>query len=312
VNRSLTHRTAIIALAAGLLGACTGSKGQVNPNKAAFESAIEATKDSIGLIAAYAPHLRNPAKETPGPYAPKRTTDIEQASYYAANEIRHAANRARQQVESSSADGVKALGAPLLKVAQVCADLKEPEQIDACVAAVQALDGALDQASKQAASAGVTAPFPRVAPASITDKAKASIAPFLKGIGPSDAEKDYLAKVPNAGASADDLLTACSAAAGEGKAIADEVQKVSEEMRKVAVHHYLAIESQCNRHGLANSAALGLEICLKEKEKKLPKPSTDCLSACGKVKKVVDDGVPAATFANLGAQYQELCEEKKK
>jgi hypothetical protein len=312
VKPMVTERISIAALVlgAGLVLACgSGKNANTGPDKTAYETAISELKEPVGLIAAYVPHLRNPDNEQPPRFFPKRRPDVLNAGLYAANEIRHAANIARQQGERSPSVVSKELAVPMLEVAKGCADPKEPEQIDKCMAVVKTLDQALEQAAGKAKAAGAGAPFPRVKPESVTDKAKATIVSFLKAIGPGPAEKEYLAKLSNDATTADDIIAACEAASAEAKATEDEVTKVGEEIRKVAVHHRLAMESLCNHLGAAAFAQAGLEACRKDKEKHAIKKSSECLSACGRVRKTVDDGVPAAAFSKLGADWDELCKE---
>jgi hypothetical protein len=312
VKRMVTEGMAKAGLGLGalLLVACSGGKNaNTGPDKAAYETAMSELKEPIGLIAGYLPQLRNPDKEKPPRFLPERRPDILNTGFYAANEIRHAANTGRQQAERSASVVSKELAAPLLEVAKGCADPKEPEQIDKCAATVKALDQALEQTAGKAKAAGVSAPFPRINPESVTDKAKASMASFLKAIGPGAAEKDFLAKLSNDATTAEEIFAACEGASAEAKATEDEVTKVGEEIRKVAVHHRLFQESLCNHLGAAAFAQAGLDACRKDKEKRAPKKSSECLSACGRVRKTVDDGVPAAAFSKLGADWDELCKE---
>jgi hypothetical protein len=312
VKRMWTERMAkaTLVLGAGLVVACSGGKNATTgPDKAAYDTAINELKEPVGLIAGYVPHLRNPDKEEPPRFLPKRRPDVLNSAFYAANEIRHAANTGRQQAERSASVISKELAGPLLEVAKGCADPKEPEQIDKCAATIKALDQALEQTAGKAKAAGASAPFPRINPESVTDKAKTRMASFLKAIGPGPGEKDFLAKLSNDATTAEDIFAACEGASAEAKATEDEVTKVGEEIRKVAVHHRLAQESLCNHLGAAAFAQAGLEACRKDKEKRAIKKSGECLSACGRVRKTVDDGVPAAAFSKLGADWDELCKE---
>jgi hypothetical protein len=312
VKRMMTQRIPRAAFVLGVvvLVGCSGGKNtNQGPDKAAYETAIGELKEPVGLIAAYVPYLRNPDNEEPPRFFPKRRPDVQNAAFYACNEIRHAANTGRQQAERSASVVSKELAAPMLEVAKGCADPKEPEQIDQCAKAVKALDQALEQTAGKSTAAGVSTPFPRVGPGSVTDKAKAAIVSFLKAIGPGPAEKDYLSKLANDATSSDDIIAACEGASAEAKATEDEVTKVSEDIRKVAVHHRLALESLCNHLGAANFAMNALDACRKDKEKHAIKKSSECLSACGRVRKTVDDGVPAAAFSRLAADWDELCKE---
>lgn len=298
------HQGVLLGLGIALLGGCGGEKDK-GPviDKAAAEKTIADLHDHVALISAYVPYLRNPEKEKREAYSPPRRPDVLQTAFYACNEIRHSANVARQAAAASSSQLSKDLVNPIIEVTKICADPRDPEVIEKCAASVKALDAELEKAAGKASSVGAAGKFPRIAADYVDDKARAAIANFLKAIGPNEPEKAYLAKIGDAAASAEDVQNACAAASGEHQSIETGMAAVGEELRKLAVHHRLALESQCNRLGYADGAQKGILLCEKDKK------GSECTSGCGRGKKVLEDGIPAAAFAKLPEQFQEYCVE---
>jgi hypothetical protein len=297
-------QVAVAGVGLALLGGCGGKKTE-GPvvDKAAAETAVTEMRDHVALIAVYLPYLRDPEKEKREAYSPPRRPDVLQAAFYACNEIRHTANIARQVAARSSSPIAKELADPMTEVAKICADPRDPEVIARCAASIKSLDAALEKAAGKASATGSTTKFPRVAPDFVDDKARAAIANFLKAIGPNEPEKKYLAMIGDGSATPEAVRSACDAASAEHQGIETAMAPIGEELRKLAVHHRLALESQCNRLGYADGATLGVETCKKDKK------GTECTSGCGRSKKVLDDGIPAAAFAKLAELYQEFCVE---
>jgi hypothetical protein len=116
-------RTLLGALAVLTLPACQGQDPAAQPEgadaKKVHETAIADLKQPIALVSIYLEHVKVP--ETPEPYMPKRRPDLEKASLAAANEIRHAANGAKQKLERGGNEATKELVTALGAVATSCA-----------------------------------------------------------------------------------------------------------------------------------------------------------------------------------------------
>jgi len=248
----------------------------------------------VAIIAAYLPHLAAP--DGKDRFASKRRADLEKAAQAAANEIRFAANGARQRIDGSAAttkDLVAALGA----VSAACTDAADPAAVEKCTASVKALDGVLQKTE----AAGGTAKLPRVAPEAVTDEARAATAPLLRARGPGAAEKAYVEKRADEKVAVSDLVTACQAAAEEAGGTAKAFEKAEEPLRLVAVTHKMALDSQCNGLNTAETVRKELQDCRKKAK------SSECAIVCGKTKTIVDDGVPAAAFSVLEKDYADIC-----
>jgi hypothetical protein len=293
---------AAIALALAQSVGCK-SEPEVDPaveaNKKAYEAASAELQKPVALIAAYLPYLAPP--DTKDKYAAKRRPDLERAAAAAADEIRHAANGARQNIDRSGAAATKDLVAALAAVSAACTEAGDPAAVEKCSASVKALDGALQKTGAAAAAAGVTAKYPRVAPESITDDAKKAIAPFLKAKGPGPAETAYWGKRADEKIAVADLVSACQAAADEIGATSQAFEKAAEPLRLIAVTHKMSIESQCNGLNATEAVRKDLQDCRKKAK------SSECAIVCGKAKTIVDDGVPAAVFASLEKDYADIC-----
>lgn len=297
--------TFAVAGALLLLGAGCGSKGsgdeKAEAEKKAFEAAAAALVQPVGLISAFRPHLAPPDDKVK--YAPRRHNDLDRANTAAANEIRHAANSARQNVERAGAAGTKDLEAALTAVTVACTEASETEKVAKCAEAVTALDGALAKADAARTAAGAQTKIPRVAPESITEEAKKGVAPLLKAMGPGPAEQAYIAKRADTAATAADLISLCQAAGSEAEGTQKAFERADEPIRLVAVTHKMAVDSQCGKL----SAAEGLRKDLGDCKKKAKSP--ECKVVCGKVKAMIDEGLPAATFEPIATDYPGICEK---
>jgi hypothetical protein len=302
LNHNTRIHVAAAAIALATAAGCGGStENQAEADKKAFEAASSALKKPVGLIAAYLPHLGPP--DTKDKYAAKRRPDHERATHCAANEIRHAANGARQVLQRAGT-ATKDLQTALTTIAITCADAQDPAALDKCSATVRALDDALQKSEAASAAAGVAAKLPRVTPEAITEDTKTAIAPFLKVRGPGQADVAYMAKRADPSAPVADVIAACQTALGEAEEVARVYEKAEEPLRLIAVTRKMSMDSQCNALNAVDTLRKELEACRKK-----PK-STECTIACAKAKTIIDDGVPAATFEPLATEHTEICEKK--
>jgi hypothetical protein len=299
-----TRRVLISLATMAVLAACKGGgdADDAGAGKAAHEAAIEQLKQPVAIVAAYKGYLV-PPDVSQDKYAPKRRPDAEKISICAANEIRHAANAARQNLQRTNAAMSKELDDALQAVANVCTDAVDPEALAKCTAAIQAFDDALGKGAAAASAAGATAKFPRVAPDAVTEEAKKSIAPFLKARGPSAAEKAYIAKRADANVTALDLMTACQSAAEEAGAVAKAYDQADEPVRLIAVTHKMSLDSQCGALNATETLRKDVDDCRKKAK------TPECKIVCGKAKAIVENGVPAATFAPLEKDVADVCKE---
>src|SRR5262245_19917023 len=132
-----------MALTAG--AACSGGGSgdeKAAAEKKAFDDAAAALVGPVGLISAYRPHLVEPDSKVK--YYVRRN-DVDRALFAAANEIRHAANSARQNVERTGGEGTKDLVAALTAVTVACTEANDPEAFAKCDKSVAALDAALQK-----------------------------------------------------------------------------------------------------------------------------------------------------------------------
>jgi hypothetical protein len=275
------HAVLFLALGA-VVGLAACGKGtdpeaeKTAAEKSAHEAAIADLKQPIALIAAYEPYATFPDQ------TPKYTP-------------------ARQKLEVSSADASKGVQAALKSVTEACADASEPGSLTKCADTVKALDGALEKAGAAASAMGVTAKYPRVAPESVTDEAKAAIAPFLRAKGPGAAEKAYVEKRSDPKATPADVIAACQAAQTDADAAAMTFEKADEPIRLVAVTRKMARDSQCRRLEELQNLNKDLLDCKKKAK------STECKIVCGKVKNWMEDGLPAAAFTPIEKDYADIC-----
>ncbi|MBK8257111.1 MAG: hypothetical protein IPK82_31125 [Polyangiaceae bacterium] len=301
--RILPYGTGLVLSTLALLTGCGAGSGdeKAAAEKAALDAAATALVEPVGLISAYRPHLAPPDDKVK--YAPKNHADLDRAMGAAANEIRHAANAARQAVERAGAAGTKDLETALKGVTAVCMDTQEHEVVAKCATAVTALDSALEKAEAARTAAGASKKIPRLAPDSITEAAKKSLNSFLKAKGSGPAEAAFLAKRADPGALSADVIGACQAAASEAEATQAQFEKAEEPIRLVAVTHKMMLDVQCGKLSAAETLRKDLGDC--KKKAKTP----ECKVVCGKAKTVVDDGIPAATFEPFVKEYAEICKE---
>lgn len=294
---------ASFVLLSTFVAGCGGSgvDEKAEAEKKALDAAAASLAEPIGLISAFQPHLAPPDDKVK--YAPKRHADLDRAMGAAANEIRHAANAARQNVERAGAAGTKDLEAALKGVTAVCTDTQEPEVVAKCRAAVTALDAALQKAEATRTTAGAATKIPRIAPESITPAAKKAVDSFLKARGSGPAEAAFVAKRADPNASASDVIAACQAAGSEAEETQKQFERAEEPIRLVAVTHKMAIDSQCSKLGAAETLRKEVGECKKKAK------SSECKVTCGKAKVMIDDGVPAATFEPFAKEYAEICEK---
>ncbi|MCK6589436.1 MAG: hypothetical protein HUU21_04165 [Polyangiaceae bacterium] len=296
---ALTGAVLALALVLSACGKGEDKNAAAEAEKKAQEAAAAELKEPIALLSAYLPYLK-PA-ETKDRYTPKRRPDEDRSTAYAAEEIRHVANSARQSIKGDS-PVIKDLVTALQNVSTSCTGAEDPEAIGKCSDSVDKLNETLKKS--ESASQGGAVKFPRVGPESVTEQAKKEIAAFLKAKGPGDATKAYVAKRSDANVSPADLSSACQAAMDEAGSAAMQFEKAAEPIRLIAVTRKMSMESQC---GLLNATET-LHKDLKDCRKKAKTP--DCKAVCGKAKARVDDGIPAAAFLPLEKDFAEICTDK--
>lgn len=173
----------------------------------------------------------------------------------------------------------------------------------ACVASIKALDAALEKANGEASASGVK--FPRVGKEAITKEAEATTRQLVSARGPGADELAYRKLRGEAATKLEDLEAACQKADQEAEAAAQQHEKSDEPIRLVAVTRKMSMASQCKKLKTAAAARDAMEVC-----KKTPK-STECSVGCGKVKAVIDEGIPAALFGTMQKEYDEACKAVK-
>lgn len=297
-------------MALSALVACgKGEDANKGGEKEAYAKLSAIVKGPVGIVSAYLPYLE--PKPTAGKYAVTRRPDFDRSATFAANGIRHAANTARQKLQADGAPALSQLADTFIAVTKACADLQGLEEAGKCKTAVQKLDAALQEAASKATAAGVTDAVARVGDAAIDEAAKKEIAPLVKAMGGGKEELAFYAKLEDATASAQTVVDGCQAAEEEGTQNMQAVEKIDEEVRKVAAVHREMIKAVCARVGRADKARAELSSCLEEKAKKpLPKEREEsCRLVCTAGKAAIEEGLPAATFAKIPELYKELCEK---
>lgn len=302
-----THRTTIAAMgmfvfaASGCKGTDEGAEKKAAEKKA-LEAAIPEVGKAVALISAYLPYTADPgAKEK---YATKRRNDMQRATEQAANEIRHAANGARQRVNREDTPPTKALADAFAAISTACTDANEQAKLDACTAKVKALDEALGKFEAACTAAGVTAKVPRVGPAAVTEDAKKAIASYVKARGPGQAEAAFVAKCADEKATIAAVFDACKAASAETEQVANAYEKADEPIRVLAATHNMSVGAQCNALAAVETAQKEVLAC------KNKATTPECRNSCAKIKTVLDEGIPAAAFASLEKEHAEICEKK--
>jgi hypothetical protein len=275
-------------------GGDAGTTGGDDAAKAALTKVADTLKEPLALIAGYKPFIMPPDETVK--YTPKRRPVYERAAAAAANEIRAAANDARQKIPSTAgpvgADITKALN----EVSGGCADAADDAAFAKCVTLVNGLDDALGKA--QTAS-GIS--FGKVASATPTDASKKAIGRLEKVKGPGPVEKTFFDKRADAAADGKAVIAACQAAAQEVETIANQFEKAEEPIRVTAVVHKQNIDAQCHR--LETLADLQTNVVDCKKTPKKP----ECITTCGKAKAEIEEGVPAAAFEGLNKDVADSC-----
>jgi hypothetical protein len=303
-----------------LASGCGGGEGAGPSPKQSYEQAIAELTEPVGLVAAFRPHL-DEAELGLGRYTPRRRADEVRVRFYAANEIRHAANVARQRRPMSSV--TQSLVPALEQISIVCADADEPSDLDKCRERVLELDKLLADHERKAVEAGAQGKLPRVAPAFVTAAAKTALARFQRAAGPSDAERKYLAMYADTSVTADPLIASCDAVAAEADGVFRELERAGDpDLQKLGAIHKLAVEAQCNRLKAVDGLAKGLADCADKLDKKPgQKPPTKeereaqeraCIDLCANVATLVREGVPAAAFEFIKEKQSPTCEEYEK
>jgi hypothetical protein len=303
-----------------LLAACSGEEGSGDPKKN-YEDAIKEMTEAVAVMAAFEPYLTHSSKQEK--YGPNRRADEIKQAFFASDEVRHASNRIRQQGHSPV---VKELVPILEQIARACADPDELPAVDKCRAQVKLFDEALGKHAEKATAAGASGRFPRVAPDFLTEKSKTLLAEFKRAIGPSEGEKKYLAKRPDPKVDPAELIAGCQSAAAEATDIMNQFEKAGQpELKKLAAIHKLAVDSACNKLQIAGGLRDGVLACKEREEKNKgkpkppppppgsdePDPEEECERICAQSKTLIEQGVPAATFANIEELYKETCEKDK-
>jgi hypothetical protein len=309
--RTISAVFVVLAMGCNKGGGDAGAK-----EKEAYQKSISDVREMVGVISAFMPHLEPaPLK---GTYAPKVRPDFDRAATFAANGIRSAANRARQNLQKQGSTIADKLAEPFVAVTKVCADAKDPDAVGKCKASVNALDAALQEAGGKAAAAGVTDSFPRIGAGAVNETGNKEMAPLVTAMGGGKAETAFYAKLEDANATSQDVVDGCQAAEDETKGAMKAVEKIDEEARKVAAVHNQMIVGVCAKVGRAEMARANLESCIQEKEKKkkLSKErEEECNLSCTAGKAVIEGGIPAATFEKIKGQFKDFCEkdeDKKK
>ncbi len=119
ITRATSHLGSLLLLALGLAGCGKGNGADeaTEAAKKAHAAAITALKQPVALIAVYAPYAKYP--EGTDKYAPQRHSDLDKSTECAANEMRYAANKARQRLEADADGATKDLQAAFKTVTEV-------------------------------------------------------------------------------------------------------------------------------------------------------------------------------------------------
>lgn len=303
MDRARNHTFLLFSCALAFAAGCGPSEAEqkAEAEKKALDAAASSLVEPVGLISAYRPHLAPP--DDKAPYFPKRHADLDRAMGAAANEIRHAANAARQNLERAGAAGTKDLETALKNVTAVCTDTQEAEVVAKCATAVTALEAALKKAEEARTAAGAATKIPQLAQDSITAEAKKSLDRLLRAKGSGKAEAEYVKKRADPSALSAEVISACQAAAAEAEETQRQLERADEPIRLVAVTHKMMLDTQCSKLGQAETLRKEVGDC-----KKNPKTS-ECKISCGKSKNLIDDGLPAATFEPFAKEYTEICKE---
>lgn len=307
----MRHATVLglgLALAASTLTGCKKDDADKPSDKDTYAKVLGVVKDPVAVISVYLPYLD--PKPLAGKYAPTRRPDFDRSATFAANGIRHAANGARQKLQAETSAIANALAEPFVAVTKACADLPDLESSAKCKTAVQALDAALQDAAGKATAAGLADAFPRIGAPAVNDVAKKEVAPLVQAMGGGKAELAFYATLEDAAATAQRVVDACQASEEEATGNMRAVEKIDEEVRKVAAVHREMLKAVCARVARADKARADLDSCVQEKEKKkvLSKEREDeCRLVCTAGKAAIEEGIPAAAYAKIPELYQQLC-----
>jgi hypothetical protein len=299
-----------VGLVVGLLACNKGEEQNSGGDKEVYGKILGIVKDPVSIVSAYLPYLE--PKALAGKYAPSRRPDFDRSATFAANGIRHAANTARQKLQAETSPIAMNLAEPFVAVTRACADLPDLESAGKCKAAVQALDAALQDAGGKAASAGVAEAFPRVGEKAINDVAKKEVAALAQAMGGGKAELAFYATLEDAAATPQAVVDGCQGAEEEGTVNMKAVEKIDEEVRKVAAVHREMLKAVCARVARADKARADLDACVQEKDKKkvLSKErDEECRRVCTAGDAVIKEGIPAATYGKIPELYKSLCEK---
>ncbi len=293
---------AMLAVATGC-GDKASAEAEASAKKKALEDALGGVRPAVEKISAFAPHVTLP--DDKDPYAFKQHQSDLRAATAAANSVRFEATTASQALQKAaaplSAGVMDALGA----VSKACMDATDADKVKGCAASIAALDQALEKANADPATGAAGVKFPRVGKDSITKDAAAATRDLVSARGPGPAEAEFRKKRGDAKATFDEVDAACAKADQEADAIAQQYENAEEPIRLVAVTRKMSMASQCKRLRAAMAAREEMAVC-----KKKPK-SSECAQACGKVKSVIDDAIPAAALASLPKEQEEACKQIK-
>ncbi len=304
-------KTILVGLSFSLsLGPCLAGCGEkADPaadalkKKKEFDDALAIVAPAISKISAFEVHLK--PVDDKDPYTPKSRQWEDRAGTAAANEIRHEATATRQALKKLGASSLAALETAFDDVSAKCADVKEVEKMPACITAIQGLDKALEGATAAATAAGSSSKFPRIGKDAITKEGQAATQKLATARGPGPEETAYRKVRGDAKATFDALDAACQKAQQESDDIAVQYENADEPVRLVAVTRKMGMASQCKKLRTASAARTEMEVC-----KTKPK-STECAVGCGKVKAVIDEGIPAAHFETLKKEHEDACKSVK-
>jgi hypothetical protein len=292
-----------LSLALGACGQKTDPAADAAKKKKEFDDAAGIVAPAISKISAFAVHL-TPVDDK-DPYTPKSRQWEDRAGTAAANEIRHEATATRQALKKLGSPAMEGLEKAFDDVSAKCADVKEVEKMPGCITSVKGLDTALEKAGADASAAGSSAKFPRVGKDAITKEGEAATQKLATARGPGPEETAYRKVRGDAKASFDTLDAACQKAQQESDDIAVQYENADEPVRLVAVTRKMGMASQCKKLRTASAARTEMEVC-----KTKPK-STECAVGCGKVKAVIDEGIPAAHFEVLKKEQEDACKSVK-
>jgi hypothetical protein len=303
-----------MALSLGSAACGEGEAAALTPQQE-YELVIKNITEPIATIAAFEPYLQRP--EDKGEYVPERRADEVKSAFFAANEIRHACNRARQAWGRDKSPLAKEFSDTFIKVNKVCADPEEMADVKKCETELKSLDKFLEEHGSKASSAGASGKFPRVSQDSITKDAKYLLDRFKMALGPTDEEKKYLAKRPDPKIEAFKLISECEGAALHADGVMKKFEKEGDpELKILAAIHKLALDAQCNWLKRSDALMQTLVQCVERDANPPPGPAPTeeegddpCKRACAQVDTLLRRGIPAAVFARVEKDHEEFCKK---